>query len=371
MSATLTIPQASPLQGYKAYQAEIDAAIDRVLSLGYYILGEEVKTFEAEFASYIGVKYGIGVGSGTDALQLALWACGVKEGTEVITVSHTAVATVTAIRLMGATPVFVDIDNQTMTMDPTKIESLVTSRTKAIVPVHLYGHPVDLNPLLAIAKHHGLYVVEDCAQSHGAKYYGQKTGSFGHLGCFSFYPTKNLGAIGDGGMIVTNHQELAERIQLLRQYGWQNRYVSMVEGTNSRLDELQAAILRIKLRHLDEDNRRRYILAAKYQEMMAHTSLLLPYTASWAEHCFHQYVLRLPQRDDLASYLRTQGIGTQIHYPVPVHMQPAYQNLNDSSNILVHTEAIAKQVLSMPMYPELPISHVELIAQAINSWFRN
>lgn len=368
MRGLLTIPQASPIQGYKSYQVEIDTAIERVLSYGQYILGEEVRLFEAEFAAYVGVCYAVGVGSGTEALNLALWACHVGPGDEVITVSHTAVATVAAARLRGAMPVLVDIDPLTMTMEPSQIENAITPRTRAIIPVHLYGHPADLDPILVIADHYGIKVIEDCAQSHGARYRGRRTGSIGHLGCFSFYPTKNLGAIGDGGMVVTDDPELAGRVRLLRQYGWQSRYASDIEGTNSRLDELQAAILRVKLQHLDEDNARRQTHAVRYQELLEKCAIQLPHIAVWAEHCFHQYVVRSPKRDDLAAYLRKRGICTQVHYSVPIHLQPAYVRLDLAKGSLPHTERSANQVLSLPMYPELQNDQIDAVAEAIHAW---
>jgi dTDP-4-amino-4,6-dideoxygalactose transaminase len=332
----------NPRAQYESHRADIDAAMARVLSAGRYILGAEVEAFENEFAAYCGVGHGVGVGSGTEALHIALAAAGVGAGDEVITVAHTAVATAAAIRMCGATPVFVDIDPNTYTIDPARIE--VTKKTKAIVPVHLYGHPADMDAIMAIASKHELLVVEDCAQAHGARDRGRRVGSIGDIAAFSFYPTKNLGAIGDGGAIVTNSKELAERARLLREYGWAERYVSSIEGWNSRLDEIQAAILRVKLRTLDADNQRRREIAARYER-----ALEGPRTRKDAEPVYHLYVIASERRDALQQHLRERGIGALVHYPVPVHRQPAYL----SHVSLPVTENAAKTVLSLPMYPEL------------------
>lgn len=333
---------------------------------GWYILGQEVTAFENEFAAYIGVRFGIGVGSGTESLHLALRACGIREGDEIITVSHTVVATVAAIELCGAIPVLVDIN--TYTIDPNQIESMITKRTKGIIPVHLYGHPADMESIVNIGHRYELRVIEDCAQSHGAVYKGRKTGAWGHIAAFSFYPTKNLGAIGDGGMVVTDDPELAERVRLLREYGWRQRYVSEFPGFNSRLDELQAAILRVKLRYLDEENQRRQVLAKIYDEMLSATSLTLPKCALGASHVYYQYVVRSEHRDSLREFLSQRGIGTLIHYPVPIHCQPAYQGRLRSAGSMVNSERAAKEVLSLPMYPELTCEQVRLVAETIRLW---
>ena len=359
------IPIANPAAQYRRYQAEIDQAIHRVLDSGWYILGEEVRAFEAEFAAYVGVKFAIGVGSGTEALHLALRACDIGPGDEVITVSHTAVATVAAIELCGATPVLVDIDADRYTLDPEKLPGLLTPRTKAIVPVHLYGQPAEMAPTLEIAHQHGLKVIEDCAQAHGATYQGQRVGSWGDLGCFSFYPTKNLGALGDGGMVVTDDAALAEKARLMREYGWAERYVSHIRGWNSRLDELQAAVLRVKLRCLDGDNAARARLATLYNQLLADTDLTLPVEHPGSNHVYHLYVIRTKRRDELQAFLREQGIGTLVHYPVPVHLQPAYRGRLSGSNDLPETERAAREVLSLPMYPELAESDVKVVAEAM------
>lgn len=355
----------NPQAQYHAHKEAIDGAISRVLSKGWYILGEETKAFEAEFASYIGVAHAVGVGSGTEALHVALAACGIGEGDEVITVSHTAVATVSAIESAGATPVLVDIEPDFYTLDPAALESAITSRTKAIIPVHLYGQPADLAPILEIARSHELRVIEDCAQAHGATYGGARVGSYGDLACFSFYPTKNLGAFGDGGMLVTNDPELAERAILLRQYGWADRYVSSIVGWNSRLDELQAAILRVKLPHLDADNRQRARLADQYSDALTDLGLTLPRRRPEAEHVYHLYVVRSDRRDDLQTFLKSREVAALVHYPAPVHLQPAYQGRLRGSDNLRETERAAREVLSLPIYPELKESEMQTVIEAI------
>ena len=363
----MAIPAANPRAQYAAHRAEIDAAISGVLDAGRYILGEETRAFEREFAGYVGVGYGIGVGSGTEALHLALEACGVAAGDEVITVSHTAVATVSAIELSGATPVLIDIDPETYTLDPHRLESAITPRSKAVIPVHLYGAPADLDPILTIARRHNLKVIEDCAQAHGAMYRRKRVGAWGDIAAFSFYPTKNLGAIGDGGFVATNDAALAERARLLREYGWAERYVSSISGWNSRLDELQAAILRVKLRHLDADNARRRSLAAIYDEMLP-VGIQKPIVPAGCEHVYHLYVIRHPRRDQLAAYLRNKDIGTGIHYPMPIHLQPAYRGRFGDAGSLPETERAAREVLSLPMYPELNEDQVRQVAETIRSF---
>ncbi|MFC1578252.1 DegT/DnrJ/EryC1/StrS family aminotransferase [Thermodesulfobacteriota bacterium] len=359
---------ANPRLQYLTHQREIDSAINRVLNSGRYILGEEVKAFESEFAAYIGAKYGIGVGSGTDALHLALAACEIGTGDEVITVSHTAVATVAAIVQAGANPVFVDIESDFFTMDPRKIETAVTSKTKAIIPVHLYGQPVDLDPILEIAGNYGLRVIEDCAQANGAAYKGKRVGSYGDLACFSFYPTKNLGALGDGGMVVTGQPELAQRLRLLREYGWAERFISHFPGGNSRLDELQAAILRIKLPFLDQDNAARTRIAGMYHDGLRSCEIALPTCRQTASHVYHLYVVRTPRRDALKQHLRDKGIDALIHYPAPVHLQPAYRGRLTGSGNLLETERVAQEVLSLPIYPELEKTQAQTVLEAVRTF---
>ncbi len=354
---------------YRRLQTEIDAATARVMSSGWYILGPEVAAFESEFAAYLGVEQAVGVASGTDAVLLALRALGIGPGDEVITVAHTAVATVAAIELAGATPRLVDIDAATYTLDPAQLAAAITSRTRAVVPVHLYGAPADMDAVLAVAHAHGLLIVEDCAQAHGARYRGRMVGALGDAAAFSFYPTKNLGALGDGGAVATNRPEVAERLRLLRQYGWRERYVSDVTGYNSRLDELQAAILRVRLRHLDAENTARRRLAARYDAALAGLPITLPTARADDRAVYHLYVIRTAARDALAVHLRARGIGTGVHYPVPVHRQPAYAHLGCDPGSLPATEAAAAEVLSLPMYPDLLPTAVDTIAAAIRDYY--
>jgi dTDP-4-amino-4,6-dideoxygalactose transaminase len=356
------IPCANPKAQYLAHKQEIDDAVRRVLESGWYILGDEVRAFEEEFAAYLGVTRCIGVGSGTEALHLALVACGIGYGDEVATVSHTAVATVAAIELAGAKPVFVDIDPVTYNMDPNLLEKGITLKTKAVIPVHLYGYPAPLEEILAIAKAYGLLVIEDCAQAHGAIYQGKRVGSFGDMACFSFYPTKNLGALGDGGAVVTNSSELAEKVRLLREYGWAERYISHSSGWNSRLDEIQAAILRVKLKHLDLDNSRRIKLAKLYSEGLFETDITLPMLQKDAAPVYHLYVIRVKDRGSMQAYFHSKDIGSAVHYPVPVHLQPAY---GKNSVSLPNSEIAAREVLSLPMYPELAERQVQFVIDSI------
>ncbi len=354
----------NPKAQYLHYKAEIDQAIAKVLDKGRYILGEEVAAFELEFAAYVGTKRAFGVANGTDALHLAIRACDIGPGDEVITVAHTAVATVAAIELSGATPVLVDIEPDCYTIDLAKIEQAITDRTKAIIPVHIYGQPAQIVPLMKLAQSRGIKLIEDCAQAHGATFNGKRVGSFGDLGCFSFYPTKNLGAIGDGGGIVTNDHALAQKVALLREYGWKDRYVSLMPGTNSRLDELQAAILRVKLRHLDADNARRAQLAHLYATELAETAVTLPVTRQGAAHVFHLYVIRSGDRDALQKALADRDINALVHYPMPIHLQPAYRDYIRHGD-MTETERAAEEILSLPMYPELTEEEVMKVAKTV------
>jgi dTDP-4-amino-4,6-dideoxygalactose transaminase len=355
---------------YQNLQTEIDAAVARVLASGTFILDREVRAFETEFASYCGCSYGMGVSSGTAALHLALRAAGIGPGDEVVTVSHTAVATVAAIDLCGARPVLVDIDPQRYTMSPERFEAAITPRTRAVIPVHLYGCPAELTPILEIARRRNIFVIEDCAQAHGATYRGKRVGGWGDIAAFSFYPTKNLGAYGDGGALVTNDPSLAKRVILLRQYGWQERYISSLKGLNSRLDELQAAILRVKLGSLDAWNARRQQLAHLYNELLQGYDLTLPSQPADAGHVYHQYVIRHAQRDRLKAFLFERGVYTYIHYPLPVHLQPGYKDLGYARGDLPATEMAAEQVLSLPMYPEMSEDSVREVSQAVGAFFR-
>ncbi|MDB4945223.1 MAG: erythromycin biosynthesis sensory transduction protein eryC1 [Labilithrix sp.] len=362
------IPCANPTAQYLSAKADIDAAVAAVLARGWYVLGDEVRAFEAEFASWVGVGHGVGVGSGTDAVALGLRALGVGPGDEVVTVSHTAVATVAAIEMTGASAVLVDIDPATYVMDVTKLEAALGPKTKAIVAVHLYGHPVDLEAVAALAAAKGIPVLEDCAQAHGASLGGRRVGSMGTLAAFSFYPTKNLGAMGDGGMVVTGDAALAARVRELREYGWRERYVSAVTGVNSRLDELQAAILRVKLRKLDADNDARRAVAARYVKGLAATGLVLPVERPGARHVYHLFVVRAPgRRDELQAKAKAQGVGTLIHYPVPIHLQPAYRGRLRGADRLPETERAAREVLSLPMFPELPHADVDTVIRVLEN----
>lgn len=352
---------------YQSIRSEIDAATARVYANGWFILGPEVEAFENEFAGYIGAAHGIGVGSGTEALHLSLRALGIGAGDEVITVPNTAVATVAAIEMTGATPVLVDVLGDAMTMDPDAFAAAITSSTRAVIPVHLFGQAADLDPVVGIARQFHLAVVEDCAQAHGATYQGQRVGSFGDIAAFSFYPTKNLGAYGDGGAIVTSDARLAERVKLLRQYGWRARYESEISGVNSRLDEVQAAVLRVKLKYLDEWNRARRERAAIYTELLPDRRVHPPAEMPYGEHVFHLYVTQSPVRDYLAAFLKEREIGTAIQYPTPIHLQGAYGHLAPQGALPV-AERLANEILSLPLYPELPLEDVRAVADAIRDF---
>lgn len=355
----------NPKAQFETFRVEIQKAIEDVLESGYYVLGPRTKAFETEFAQYIGTRHAVGVGSGTEALHLALVALGVGPGDQVITTSHTAVATVAAIELAGATPVLVDIDPQTYTLDPTAIESVVTSKTKAIIPVHLYGQAADMDAILKIARSNGLKVVEDCAQCTGAVTKGLRLGSLADAGCFSFYPTKNLGALGDGGMVVCSDDTLAERLRELREYGWKDRYVSRVAGWNSRLDEMQSAILSVKLKNLDSDNQKRRLIAQFYEVALGKLEYQTPYTRKDSDHVYHLYVIRTERRDECQAFLRENGVGALIHYPVPIHQQPAYSQRLVGPKTLPNTEKAAKEILSLPIYPELQQCEIQKVVDLL------
>jgi dTDP-4-amino-4,6-dideoxygalactose transaminase len=368
------IPQADPRAGYLEHRAAINAAIAHVLDSGQYILGREVETFETRFAALIGVGHAIGCGSGTDALELAVRACGIGAGDLVFTVSHTAVATVAAIERARATPVLVDIEKDGFNMDPAELDRVLRApppgRPAAVMPVHLYGDPAALDDITALARRHGLRLIEDCAQSHGALYRGRPTGSFGDFGCFSFYPTKNLGALGDAGAVVTNDRELAVAAREIREYGWRDRYVSAVPGINTRLDPVQAAILNVKLDALGDDNARRRSIADRYDAGLAGLPLKLPRRSNAATHVFHQYVIRTANRDRLREHLRRTGIGTGIHYPLPVHLHPAYRGrIAAGPSGLCASEKAAREILSLPVYPQLADEAVERVVVEIRRFF--
>jgi dTDP-4-amino-4,6-dideoxygalactose transaminase len=349
---------------FEEISQDVRDAIDRVLKRGSFILGEETEEFEKEFSTYVGAKHGVAVNSGSDALYLALKALGVSKADEVITVSHTFISTVDAIARNHAQAVFVDIDPETYCIDTSQIECRITSRTKVILPVHLYGHPAEMDTIMLIAARHGLVVVEDASQAHGAEYKGKKVGSIGNLGCFSFYPSKNLGAYGDAGMIVTSNKEVAEKLRMLRNYGQSQKYHYDFVGLNSRLDEIQAAILRVKLKHLDKWNERRRGIARLYNELLADSGIALPVEKDYAKHVYHQYVIRSRERNILQQHLKENEIQTLIHYPVPVHKQKAYVNSYPNSCLPV-TERICGEILSLPMHPWLTRDEISTIVKVI------
>ena len=365
------IHTSDPRAGYRALRHEIDEAIRSTLDGPAYILGETVARFEADFAKYIGVGHGVGVNNGTDAIHLALRALDIGPGDEVITVSHTAVATVAAIVMAGAVPVLADVDPDTCTIDPAAAEGLVTPRTKAIIAVHLYGCPADLDALIRLCEQRGLALVEDCAQCHAAEWKDRMTGSFGRVSTFSFYPTKNLGAIGDAGLVATNDRAIADKLRLLRQYGWEKPQYSIIQGWNSRMDPLQAAILSVKLRHLDDHTARRRALAAGYNDQLNGLPVVLPVGRPGRKHVYHLYVMQLHDqatRDALREHLAAQGINAGIHYPFGVHEQPAYAPWIRTGSMNV-TERLARTVLSLPLYPELSDEDHQRVCVNVRSFF--
>lgn len=356
---------------YRALKPEIDAAIARVLESGQFVLGSEVQAFETEFAAYHGARHAIAVNSGTSALHLALLAAGIGPGDEVITTPFTFVATVAAIEYAGARPVFVDIDPVTFTLDPALLEAAVTPRTKALIPVHLYGQPADLDAILDVAARHQLTVIEDAAQAHGAQYRGRRVGSFGQLACFSFYPGKNLGAYGEGGLVLTNDPERARTVRLLRDWGAEKRYHYVLKGYNYRMESIQGAVLRVKLRHLDAWNEARRALAARYDRGFAGSGVSTPRARDNARHVYHIYALRVPGRDRLAERLAAQEIQTGIHYPLPLHLLPLYAGLGYRAGQFPCAEGAAKEVLSLPIYPELSETDQQRVIEAVRSILRD
>lgn len=353
---------------YEEIQKDIDAAVHRVLKSGWYILGKEGENFEKFFAEYSNAQYAVGVGSGTEALHLALVASGIKSGDQVITVSNTAVPTISAISFAQGTPVFVDINPDTYCIDASRIEEKITEKTKVLLPVHLYGHPCDMDKILKIAQKYNLIVIEDCAQSHGAKIGEKSIGTFGHYGCFSFYPSKNLGAMGDAGAIVTNSPADYEKLVKLRNYGQSKRYYHDIEGFNSRLDEMQAAILSTKLQFLQEWTSRRRFIANLYRDNIANEKITVPDEDPAVLHVYHLYVIRCEKRDELRNFLASNGVGTQIHYPVPCHLQNAYRHLGLETGSLPFTEKYANQVLSLPNYPELSDDDILYVCELLNKF---
>jgi aminotransferase EvaB len=361
---------ADPKTAYLAAQAEIDAAVQRVLHSGHYILGPEGEAFEKEFSQWLGVPGTVAVANGTDAIELALRAAGIGPGDKVVTVANTVTATVAAIAATGARAVFAEIEPDTMLMDVAALETVLTTlrdpKIKAVVPVHLYGQAVDMPRLMEVAAAHNLTVIEDCAQAHGATVGGRKAGTWGRLAAFSFYPTKNLGALGDGGAVCGTDAGLLEQVRLLRQYGWRKRYVSEMPGRNSRLDEMQAAILRVQLGRLDAANARRTELARRYLGGLKGTPLALPKTAEGRGHCWHQFVVRTPRREELRVHLEKRGVLCGVLYPVPVHRQPAY---HDASLSFPHTEQACAEVLSLPLHPGLSDEDADRVIREVKEFF--
>jgi dTDP-4-amino-4,6-dideoxygalactose transaminase len=350
---------------YASIKPEVDAAILGVLDSCQFTLGSEVAEFEKEFAAYSGSEHGMGVNTGTSALHLALLAANVGPGDEVITVPFTFVASVAAIHYTGAKTVFVDIDPRTYTMDPGAIEAAITPRTKAIIPVHLYGHPADMDPILEVARRHKLAVVEDACQAHGAEYKGRRIGSLGDMGCFSFYPGKNLGAYGEGGMVVTANPEYARTIRMLRDWGAEKKYQHVLKGYNYRLEGIQGSVLRVKLRHLEAWTEARRAAAARYNELLGGTGIPIPQAMPDVRHVYHIYAIRTANRESVQAALQATGVQTGIHYPTPVHLLPAYADLGYRAGDFPHAEQAAAEVLSLPMYPELTESMQKIVASAL------
>jgi len=363
----MRIPLVDLQAQYQTIKHEVLPALEDALESMQLFLGPQVQAFEREFAAYCGCEYGIGVSTGTDALVLALRACDIGPGDKVITVANTFIATVEAIALVGATPVFVDIDPETYTMDWRQLESVLTPQTRAIIPVHLYGHPVDMQPIMQFAQAHQLYVIEDASQAHGATYRQQRVGSIGDIGCFSLYYSKNLGAYGEGGICITNNAIINEKLRMLRDHGSRIRYQHEILGTNARLDEMQAAILRVKMRYLEEWNAARQAHAARYSEQLQGIVKTVPVIRPWASHVFYVYVVQTQNRNLLRKRLKQEGIATAIHYPVPVHLQPACVQYGYTSGALPVTEAVTERIVSLPMYAELTAEQIQKVVNAIKS----
>jgi dTDP-4-amino-4,6-dideoxygalactose transaminase len=359
------IPLIDLVAQYQSIRDEIDQAIRGVLESGVFILGPNVAAFEEEVAAYLGVRYAVGVASGTDALLLTLRAYGIGSGDEVIVPAYTFFATAEEVSQLGATPVFVDISPQTYCLDASQLEEKITARTKAIIPVHLYGHPAEMAPVLELAKKHGLKVIEDNAQALGAEYRGRKTGSLGDAGCLSFFPSKTLGGYGDGGMVVTDAPTLAETVRKLRTHGWRVKYHPEVIGYNSRLDELQAAILRVKLRHLDAWNERRRKIAEQYRALLVGSGVEVPWEAPYAWHVYHLYVIRVKERKAVQGHLKALGIASAVYYPVPLHLVEPYRDLGYGPGTFPEAERAAEETLAIPLYPEMTGDQIETVASGV------
>ena len=343
---------------------QIQKVVLNVLNSGRYINGQNLKSFEEEFAGLCGTKYAVGVSSGTSAILLSLMALGIGEGDEVIVPSHTFIATASPARFLGATLAYADIDPETYTIDPAEVQRRITPRTRAIIPVHLYGHPCDMDPINELARAHSIYVVEDACQAHGATYKGQRTGSLGRIACFSLFPSKNMTVLGDGGMITTNDSQLAQKVRMMRDHGRTQKYIHDLLGLNCRLSEIHAAIGREQLKHLRDWNERRRAIAARYDVLLRDSGVIIPVERAWAEHVYYMYVIRVGQRDRLASYLKGKGIETGIHYPVPVHRQPCLR----SDVHLPITEQYVDEVLSLPMQPQLSDEHLDYVASEVRNF---
>jgi dTDP-4-amino-4,6-dideoxygalactose transaminase len=352
---------------YSSIKDEIQQAVSGIFESGQFVLGEEVAAFESDFARYVGASHGIAVNTGTSALHLALVAAGIGPGDEVITVPFTFVATVAAICYTGARPVFVDIDPISLTLDVSQLEAAITPKTKAILPVHIYGQPADMDPILAIARRHNLVVIEDACQAHAAEYRGRRVGSIGDLACFSFYPGKNLGACGEGGIVTTSNTKYAETIRMLRDWGQSKKYYHTLRGFNYRMEGLQGAILRLKLRHLDAWTALRRSRAAEYAVFLNDADVVTPSEMEYARHVYHIYAVRTNDRAELQRTLQSYGVQTGIHYPIPVHLQEAYRDLGYTEGMFPQAESAAREVLSLPMYPELSNSQIEVVAAAVKS----
>lgn len=369
--ANMKVPYLDLKAQYQSIKPEIDAAIARVLDSCQFVLGSEVAGFEQDFATYCGAAECIALNSGTSALHLALLAAGVGPGDEVITVPFTFVASVAAVIYAGARPVLVDIDPRSFTMDPTLVEAAITPRTKAILPVHLYGQSADMDPIMEVARRHGLIVIEDAAQAHGAKYKGRPVGSIGDIGCFSFYPGKNLGAYGEGGAVTTSNAEYARTVRMLRDWGQDRKYHHLLRGFNYRMEGFQGAILRVKLRHLERWTEARRGVVSLYNERLVDSGVETPTEMPWGRHVYHVYTVRTDDRDGLQAALQVEGIQTGIHYPVPAHLQPAYADLGYGRGAFPRAEAAAEQVLSLPLYPELSSQAVAEVAGAVKKAVAN
>lgn len=367
---TMGVPFFDLKPQYHSIKNELNAAVQQVMDSGKFVLGEKVKSFEKEFAKFCRTDYAVGVANGTDALRLALLACGIGKGNEVITVPNTFIATTEAISQTGAKIVFVDIDPHTYNIDVSQIEEKINERTQAILPVHIFGQPVDMNPIMRMAKKYHLKIVEDSCQAHGAEYKGRKAGSIGDAGCFSFYPSKNLGAFGDGGMVTTDGNKISHTIRMLRDHGQIKKYEHLAEGYNSRLDEIQAAILGVKLKKLDGWNSLRRRNASIYDELLKDVDeIITPFKAEYAKHAYHLYVIRTNKRDKLREHLKSKGVGTGLHYPIPLHLQKAYGYLGYKEGDFLVAEECAKQILSLPIFPELTREEIEKVVSAIRTFF--